>query len=335
MSIRRPFRANWLPLLAVLLFLPSNARAEDEALAPYRERFRLGMDRYREGAVAEAIALWAPIYGEIGGTKGYRLAYNLGVAYDQFGDATRAAEHYQVFLTECANRAARGETEEPLVMKEQTEAKEHLETLVAAKGRVHVLPSSPPVAVQIDQTEPRVAGFVAFVAPGSHVVRTSPGTDAETTRNVAVQRGQVVEIVPDVPHPREIAPEASPEPKTARPKASPPQGPTRPFAAAVLYGFAGAAVATTALPIALYLRAYQLRTDYGTPKGAVTAAEADTANQFSVVRPLAYASCAVPASLAVATIALSALYFSSAGESVSLVVVPDGRGVSGAFGMRF
>src|SRR5882762_7447654 len=70
----------------------------DDPFAAYREQFKLGMDRYRAGALAEAIGFWEPIYRELGDEKGYRLAYDLGLAYQQLGDATHAAERLQAFL---------------------------------------------------------------------------------------------------------------------------------------------------------------------------------------------------------------------------------------------
>jgi len=90
--------------VAGLLVGPTRARADDDALAPYRERFRTGMESYKSGAVADAIRIWRAIYEEIGPSRGYRLSYNLGRAYDVNGEATRAAERYESFLEEARDR---------------------------------------------------------------------------------------------------------------------------------------------------------------------------------------------------------------------------------------
>ena len=79
----------------------------------YRERFKQGMDRYKAGAPAEAIGYWEPIYRELGEQKGYRLAYNLGVAYAELGDATRAAERLESFLSRGGRATRRAASRSP------------------------------------------------------------------------------------------------------------------------------------------------------------------------------------------------------------------------------
>ena len=37
-------------------------------------------------SLAEAVGYWEPIYRELGDEKGYRLAYDLGVVYQELGD---------------------------------------------------------------------------------------------------------------------------------------------------------------------------------------------------------------------------------------------------------
>jgi len=101
-------RAAFLSWMILHAHLALAAPVNDDALAEYRERFKQGMDRYNQGAAAEAIGYWQPIYRELGEQKGYRLAYNLGVAYAELGDATKAAEHLQAFVTEVDARRARG-----------------------------------------------------------------------------------------------------------------------------------------------------------------------------------------------------------------------------------
>ncbi len=137
--------------LALLLGAARPALAQEapdsDALHPLRERFRLGMEKYRAGAYAEAIVVWEAIYRELGAEQGYRLAFNLGHAYEEFGDRTRAAEHFEAYLKETIRRTAAGEVLEPAVRKQADEAKERLAALPA--------PVRPP-AVDVPQEKPVV-----------------------------------------------------------------------------------------------------------------------------------------------------------------------------------
>src|SRR5260370_30559712 len=179
MWIRRPSE---LALVGCMILASAPAAATppapagvsvDDPLAVYRERFKLGMDQYKAGALANAIGYWEPVYRELGNEKGYRLAYNLGVAYAELGDATRAAERLQSFLDEVDARRARAEPLGDTVAKEEADARARIAGLVASKGRIRVLAGSSPVAAQVDANEPRVAGFVVWVTPGEHVVTFS------------------------------------------------------------------------------------------------------------------------------------------------------------------
>ena len=135
-------RLSELAVVAALVAATGSARATpppatstDDPIAHYRERFKHGMDRYQAGAVAEAIGHWEPIYRELGEQKGYRLAYNLGVAYEELGDATRAAERLQSFLAQVDARRARGDAVPAIVIKDETDARTRVAGLAATKGR--------------------------------------------------------------------------------------------------------------------------------------------------------------------------------------------------------
>ncbi|MBV9949199.1 MAG: hypothetical protein JOZ69_20285, partial [Myxococcales bacterium] len=178
-------RLSEIACLAAIAGAPLRASAApptwtvDPAVDPYagyREPFKLGLERYRAGAVAEAIGHWEPIYRELGEEKGYRLAYDLGVAYQELGDATRAAERLQAFLAEFQARDLRGEPAEPMVVKEEADARARVARLVATKGRIRIAASTPPRTARVDASEPRVAGFVAWVTPGEHKVTFGAGT---------------------------------------------------------------------------------------------------------------------------------------------------------------
>ena len=84
-------RSSALGLALLLALAPALARADDDAMAPYRERFKAGFEKYRAGAYGEALSYWEPIYRELGPEQGYRLSWNLARAHEALGDATRAA----------------------------------------------------------------------------------------------------------------------------------------------------------------------------------------------------------------------------------------------------
>jgi hypothetical protein len=194
------------------LAAPPPATTMDDPIAQFRERFKQGMDRYKAGAPAEAIGYWEPIYRELGEQKGYRLAYDLGIAYEELGDATRAADRLQSFLAEVDARRGRSETLAAIVAKEEGDARQRMADLVATKGRISVQAGTPPAAAQVDAGEPRLAGFVAWVTPGDHAVTFAPGTPQQETKSVTVHAGEKVDVTPSPPAP--------PPPTTAPPSLS-------------------------------------------------------------------------------------------------------------------
>src|SRR5581483_9390839 len=174
-------------LTLAIALVAAVARADD--MDPYRKRFELGYEKWLAKQPGEALQYWEPIYRELGPEKGYRLAYNIGLAYELFGDATRAAEHLESFLREASTRKARGEMLEELVEKEIVDAEARHEALVRAKARIHVAATTPAETVQIDSTEPRLAGFTAYLPPGHHVVTFAPGTKDAERKEIDVDAG--------------------------------------------------------------------------------------------------------------------------------------------------
>ena len=183
-------------VFALLAFAsPALAQEDnDPDLAQYRERFKQGLDRYEANDVAGALSFWEPLYRDLGPTRGYRVGYNLARAYEVFGDATRAAERYQSFLDEVKSRRKDGKPLDDITTSDEAKASTRLDELTKTRGRIHVAPTSPPESVRIDQSEPRLAGFVAYVAPGAHDVVFAPGAAAEHREHVTVQSGQLVEV---------------------------------------------------------------------------------------------------------------------------------------------
>jgi hypothetical protein len=314
---------------------PPQAAAGDDPMAEYRGRFKQGMDRYKAGAAAEAIGYWEPIYRELGEQKGYRLAYNLGVAYEELGDATHAAERLQAFLSEVDARRARGEALATIVTKEESDARSRISGLVATKGRIQIQAGTPPHAVQVDASEPRLGGFVAWVTPGQHTVTFAPGTPEAETRTLDVHAGETLEVAPSPPAP---APSAS-----ASGSASPPASVTastaplpplteptmrheteRPFSPALLTLTGGLAVAAGVAAIPLEDHAWTLRNRYAAD-GTIVAADRQS---FDSARTWAYVTVGGAIGLAAVTAGLAAWYF--LGTSTREVVVTP-AGVAGRF----
>jgi hypothetical protein len=171
-------------LLIALVLVTTDARADDEALTAQRERFKAGMVKYEAGAYAEAILVWEQVYREIGEVTGYKLAFDLGRAYDRYGDSTRAAERYEAFVRQVSQQSI----VDPEIEKWETEAKERLEQLAATKGRIEVAAGERPVAVHVDNSEARVPPFTAYVTPGHHTLTF----DAQKV-DVDVEKGAIVQ----------------------------------------------------------------------------------------------------------------------------------------------
>jgi hypothetical protein len=300
------------------------ARGEDghetETLDPLRERFRAGMDKYKTGAFAEAVVIWSAIYTELGTEKGYRLAFNLARAYDHLGESsTQAAEYYEAYLKETARRRAAGETLEPIVEKQELEAKDRLEELVATKGRIDVRAQNRSVAVRIDGGAPRLAGFIAFVVPERvHVVTFNPGEKNEKKVEVNVPRGEIVTV--EAP----LEPVAGPPPvryETVR---------QRPFREVVLYIAGAVTVASVIVPVVLYANANAFRDDYNglndTPHTVDRVARAQqAASDYDTAKTVANASLALPIVLAAVTAGLTTYWI--VGSKAKRVAVPVPAGV--------
>ena len=322
--------------LAAARAAPPPATSMDDPMDQYRERFKLGMDRYRAGAVAEAIGHWEPIYRELGEQKGYRLAYDLGVAYEQLGDATRAAERLQSFLAEVDARRARGDAVPALVIKDEADARARVAGLVATKGRIHVDGGAQPRAAQVDASEPRLAGFVAWVTPGEHTVTFAPGAPEQQSQTVVVHAGEVVDVTPPpapAPPPSPTAtPPEPPAPPAPSPVAAVPPAPpvTRrqtehPFPLSIVLVGGGLTVAAGIVSVPLEAHAWTLRNRYAAEEPVIPGADRSS---FETARTWAYVTVGSAIGLATITAGLATWYF--LGTSTREVVVTPG-GVAGRF----
>ncbi len=335
----------WIPRLSELAFAaglvlaasdahsaPSDAsdqaQADDDPLAAYRERFKRGMERYQAGALAEAIGYWEPVYRELGERRGYRLAYNLGVAYQELGDATHAAEHLQSFLDQVEVIRGREEQVPPIVDKEAGNARARVARLVATSGRIRIEATSAPRTARVDAGEPRLTGFVAWVAPGEHTVTFAEGTPEAESRTVEVRAGEIVEIAPT---PAPATPPPAPVIVNVLPLPAPPVA-TRhatfhPFQWPLIVVSGGVALAAGIAAVPLYLYEGDLYTRYSA-ESPRPAAHSQTYNN---VRTLAYTDVGGAIGFAVVTTVLATWYFLGTSErevKVTPAVGPEPGGAS-------
>jgi hypothetical protein len=314
--------------------------AQEEPLDQYRERFKAGMDHYRAGELAEAVGYWEPIYRELGEQKGYRLAYNLGVAYAELGDSTRAAERLQAFVAQVDARRARAESLEVIVQKEETDARGRIAGLAATKGRIQIEAGMPPRAVQVDAGEPRLAGFVAWVAPGEHTITFAPGTPDAQAKHVTVRAGETVEVQPAAPPPSPLSsapsiPAAS-KPYGALPGGSPPlvapglvrRETEHPFSPALFAVSGTLALAAGIAAVPLEENAWALNTRLNNAfRANMTISPADR-QSFSDARAWAYGAVGAAIGLGVLTAGLATWYFFGTSQR-EMVITPTA--VSGRF----
>jgi hypothetical protein len=320
-------RLSELSLVAFVALAALSARAQPplpssgDPLEPYRERFKQGMDLYEHGQAAQAVAVWEPVYRDLGEHQGYRLAYDLGVAYGALDDAPHAADRLQAFLNEVDARRARGEPLGAAVTKEEADARARLASLAAVLGRVQAIPGDRRSVMRIDAGEPHAAGTVAWLAPGQHAVTFDPGTPDERSIAIDVTAGAVVELVPPPPlgarrtaPPGVLGAATAPSPggpgstvATAEP--SPPRA--APFPPALIAISGGATLAAAAAAVALELHANALRQDdvaaqAGPGDGKISA---DDRSSFATARTWAYVMVGCAAGLGALTAGLATWYF--------------------------
>jgi hypothetical protein len=304
----RTSRTGRLPaiLLAATVLTSKGALADDD-LAAFRDRFRAGLARLEAGQTAEAIVTWEAVYAELGPTRGYRLAYNLGIAYDRYGDASRAAERFLAFLSEVQARRERGENLDAALLKQADDATVRMAEISRSKGRIDIR-SAERIPVQIDDGEARVSPFTAFVPPGRHTLTFEPGSPRARRVEVRVQEGESYEVTAP-----QLAPEPAPPPTRPTPEPSfpapPPARPTnieRPFPWPVLAGAGGLTAVTTLIPVFTYSHAGDLRAQYDATRDP--SRQDQLATDYDSARGTAYATLAIPITLAAATLGLSLWY---------------------------
>ncbi len=330
-------RSSALFLVAGVM-LSRSVRADDP-LDAYRERFKAGLEHYRAGEYGDAIRSWEAIYRELGPSRGYRIAFDLARAYESARDISHAADAYLDFVDQVSTRRQSGDTIAPLVIDEEKQAIARLRELDAKQGKIVVDRGAVPVEVKIDDRDPRPAGFVAYVEPGSHVVTIDPGTTSASSHRVEIAAGSVFEMQPSSLTP--LVSNVQPEPSPLAPDAAfpPPRAGVRlekrtdhPFSPWVLGIAGGATLASIVIPAAAYVSATSFQAS-----NHLSAIQNDPHNDevrsgYDSRVSTFYATLAIPIALGVATAGLATFYIAGAKErAVTVTAGASNVVVSGKF----
>jgi hypothetical protein len=159
--------------LALALGASPSAWGDEDAMAPYRERFQSGMGHYKSGDYAGAVAWWEPIVTALGDDKGYRVAFDLARAYDKLGDPAHARARYESFVRVVEAKRGRGESIDEVVEKEEAEARAAL----GPQSSPTPTPAPTPIpAVPLSTTAPPAAPAPSTAGPAP--VRVPPPAPA-------------------------------------------------------------------------------------------------------------------------------------------------------------
>lgn len=307
----------------------SAAPPRDLPAAPEHDMaFRSGLEQYARGNYITAIATWESLLGTMGEERGYKVLYNLGLAYHAVGDITRAIERYRAFIRQVSARPDHDAT----LAERAADATKRASQLEASHGAVHV--HAPKrgglVLTRVGTAEPRAAGYVVWLAPGAHTIELFVGTDHVKTLAVQVEPAKSIDI--------ETSPPSAPG-DAARPGASalPPARGAGEGAAPrdaggsstwVFIG-AGATIASVALPLSLFVVASDKRDD-ADALGPGHRGYAEARASYESWRTAYYVSYALPAALAVTTVAFVVLR-PSAKASATVGVSGTGLVLGGTF----
>ena len=293
--------------------------------------FRRGLSLYDAGDYAGAIATWETLRESIGRERGWKLLYNLGLAYQALGDVTHAIARYEAFLDAVAKRA----DVQPELRDRTDDATQRLHTLESTYGAVQIrAPSSGAIVMtRVGMGDVRPAGYTLWLSPGDHDVEVGTGTSRAHHVQVTVAAGRTVDVpTDDVALPSQAPTNSSPAPVVALPQKS-----ARHFPMGWVLVSAGTTLASAALPIVLGLRASSKRDD-AQQMGAGSTGYAQAVSDYGDARSLYYYSYAVPALLGAVTATIVVLGLVNSASSDARTEVrasADARGGSVWLGGSF
>ncbi len=294
-ATRRSRSVAWLWALGLWAW-PLAAHAQSDAQT--EERFEQGLALFDRGAHDEAAAVWEALLSDLGPDRGWKLSYNLGLAYDAAGKPTEAVERFQAFINRVA---ASVEALPPEIEQRREDAAARVRAIKSAHGELHFPASAPGVVVSVDGGPARPSGFTAYLPPGHHrIVVTGPRGHT---------RQSALEVVAGAHHPIDTRDPTPPPPKPAPlPPAAPPpvvfQGEPPSFPTWWVVGGAVATGASFALVGALYGEA-STRRDEAAALGEGHTDYAAANEAYEDARTSYHLSYLLPAGLAAVTLGIA------------------------------
>jgi hypothetical protein len=311
--------------IALAAARPAGAQADEGIEA--RGRFEEGLAHFRANEMGKAIDVWTPIVDQMGDARAYRLLFNLGVAHEALGDATRAADHYERFLAQLGARAGAGQSVPADVLAFGDQARARLKALQAKYGRVRVASDRGLlVAVRVGGTL-GPSGRTYYVAPGAHEVVLRAGASAgEERRRIEVRAGEIVDVAP------QPLPEAAPRVLVL--PVPPPAPREPPYSPWVVAAAGGVTLASGVVPLLLRNSAIGVAERYYDAATPVSERER-VASDYDAAKARYTWSFALPAALAAGTGALAVYYFvgSKPRRAPTIGLWPGGP--AGSFGLSF
>lgn len=297
--------------------------AKPAASAENDSAFKGGLEQYGRGNYVVAITTWENLLATMGEERGHKVLYNLGLAYQQIGDVTRAIERFEAFLRHVDQPYASAD-----LAARSDDARSRLAQLRRSHGavNVHAPRTGGIVLTRVGSAEARAAGYVVWLAPGIHTVEVFVGTNRVKTIRLEVVRGETVDVdtsPPDEPPPAPVV--VKPAPEGAAPKPATESG----SSTLVLVG-AAATVASLAAPIAFYFVAHGKR-DQARALGEGNTGYADALSTYNTWRAVYFVSYALPATLALATAGVWLFGDGGRGKSARVAVTPAGAFLRGTF----
>jgi hypothetical protein len=318
----RAERAAALCALVVVLAARSAAAGDATVSTENEAAFRSGLEQYAHGNNVGAIATWESLLATLGEERGWKVLYNLGLAYQAMGDVTHAIERYRAFVDQAAQRIDPFKAAEP-VSDRVTDAQSRLDQLRHSHGAIYVRPPTRGglVLTRIGTGEPRAAGYVVWVAPGRHDLEIFVGTDHVKKMRVEVVAGGATDVDTTPPAPPAV------EARVAGPQDS--ATPPPPASSTWIWIGVGATAVSLAAPMTFYALASGAH-NRAEALGPGHSRYADERSSFDTLRTLQYVSYALPAAFALATVGY-VLFRPTAKTAVAAFASPHALGFRGRF----
>lgn len=328
----RPLRACFVAVALTLGSFASPCRAAPPSTQD--TAFKTGLDQYARGNYVGAIATWESLLTTLGDERRYKVLYNLGSAYEAVGDVSHALERYRAFIAYVERTKA-----PPDLVRRADDAEKRARQIEESYGAVHVgVPKrGGAVLTRVGAAEPRVAGYVIYLAPGLHVVEVHVGTEHAKKISLDVQKGRRIDV--DTSLPDDASADVRGPPVAAQPAAGP-RNPSRestdgtagPAARNATWLIVGgvATAASIALPASLYVVARGKR-DSAAELGDSHPDYPRARSEFTTWRTAYLVSWSLPTIVAAGTIGAYVLGSSSGKASARAVVGPGSIGVAGQF----